>query len=120
MAASTEPRESVVRFDLAIQRSHILVYSGALVISLIGGALGVFPLRVEMAFFFWLAATAIALLFHELFRRRVPRMVLNVLWLATDIVLVTIAVFATGGINSPWYLFYLTAAAAAAFAANKP
>jgi signal transduction histidine kinase/CheY-like chemotaxis protein len=115
----SEPRESVVRFDLAIQKSHIFVYSAALIISLIARAFNVFSLRLGMALFFWVASSAIALLFHELFRRRFPRKVLNPLWLATDVILVTIAVFATGGISSPWYLFYLTAAAAAAFAAGK-
>src|SRR5947209_1240986 len=119
MPASTEPRESVVRFDLAIQKSHIFVYSSALVISLIGRAFGVFPLRLGMAVFCWVASSVIALLFHELIRRRYPRNILNLLWLTSDLVLVTGAVFATGGINSPWYLFYLTIAAAAAFASGK-
>jgi signal transduction histidine kinase/DNA-binding response OmpR family regulator len=119
MPASPDPRESVVRFDLAVQKSHIFVYSSALVVSLIGRALGVFPLRLGMAIFVWVAASTIALLFHELFRRRLPRTVLNPLWLASDVVLVTVAVFATGGIDSPWYLFYLTTGAAAAFAAGK-
>jgi signal transduction histidine kinase/CheY-like chemotaxis protein len=119
MVASSEPRESVVRFDLAVQKSHIYVYAGALVVSLIGSALGVFPLRFWPAIFCWVASSAIAVLFHELFRRRVSRNVLNPLWLATDVVLVTSAVFATGGINSPWYLFYLTIGAVAAFAAGK-
>ncbi|HEV8432002.1 MAG TPA: response regulator [Thermoanaerobaculia bacterium] len=119
MVASTDPRESVVRFDLAIQKSHIYVYSGALLVSLIGRAFGVFPLRLAMAAFCWVASSAIALLFYELFRRRHSRSVLNPLWLATDVILVTSAVFATGGINSPWYLFYLTIGAAAAFAVGK-
>src|SRR5881628_2081954 len=119
MPASTDPRESVVRFDLAFQKSHIFVYSGALVVSLIGRAFGVFPLRLGMAAFWWVASCAIALLFYELFRRRVSRDILNPLWLATDVILVTSAVFATGGINSPWYLFYLTIGAAAAFAVGK-
>ncbi len=119
MVAGTDARESVVRFDLAIQKSHIWVYSGALIVSLIGRAFGVFPLRIWMAVFCWVASSAIALLFHELFRRRYPRTVLNPLWLATDVILVTSAVFATGGITSPWYLFYLTIAAAAAFASGK-
>ncbi|HEY2091482.1 MAG TPA: response regulator [Thermoanaerobaculia bacterium] len=119
MVASNEPRESVVRFDLAVQKSHIFVYTGALAVSLIGSALGVFPLRIELAVFTWIASSAIAFLFYELFRRRISRDVLNPLWLTTDVILVTAAIFATGGIDSPWYLFYLTPAAAAAFAANK-
>ncbi|HEX3582497.1 MAG TPA: response regulator [Thermoanaerobaculia bacterium] len=119
MPASSEPRESVVRFDLAIQKSHLFVYAAALVVSLLGRAFGVFPLRLGAALFCWAASSAIALLFYELFRRRYPRSVLNPLWITTDVVLVTSAVFATGGINSPWYLFYLTIAAAAAFASGK-
>src|SRR5438045_1884293 len=120
MATANEPRESVVRFDLAVQKSHVFVYSAALVVSLIGRALGVFPLNLPSAIFCWVAASVIALLFHELYRRRrVPRMTLNPLWLATDVILCSTGVFATGGIDSPWYIWYLTAAAAAAFAVSK-
>src|SRR5260370_41784335 len=119
MPIPAEPRESVVRFDLAVQKSHIFVYTAALIVSLIGRALGAFPMRVGMAFICWIAASAIALLFHELFRRRLPRTVLNPLWLTTDIFFVTFGVLSTGGINSPWYFWYLTTAAAAAFAVSK-
>src|SRR5436305_13749233 len=104
MVASTEPRESVVRFDLAVQKSHLFVAAAALVVSLVASALDVFPLRVDMAIYAWLAATAIALLFHELFRRRLPRNVLNTLWLTSAVIFVTVAVFGTGGVHSPWYL----------------
>ncbi|HEY2322966.1 MAG TPA: response regulator [Thermoanaerobaculia bacterium] len=120
MVASTDPRESVVRFDLAIQKTRIFAYLASLIVSLIGRAFYVFPLLIGTVVAFSAAATAIALLFYELYRRRLPRNVLNPLWLASDVILVTVAIFATGGIDSPWYLFYLTPAAAAAFAANKP
>jgi signal transduction histidine kinase len=119
MAASSEPRESVVRFDLAVQRTRIFAYMAALIVSLIGHAFGAFPLRLGTALSSWVASLVIALLFYELFRRRLPRSALNPLWLVTDVILVTIATFATGGISSPWYIFYLTIAAAAAFAAGK-
>jgi len=119
MVASAEPRESVVRFDLAVQKSHLFVAAAALVVSLVASALDVFPLRVDMAIYAWVAGTAITLLFHELFRRRLPRNILNALWLTSDVIFVTVAIFATGGINSPWYLFYLSIAAAAAFAVGK-
>jgi signal transduction histidine kinase/CheY-like chemotaxis protein len=119
MPIPAEPRESVVRFDLAVQKSHIFVYTAALIVSLIGRAIGAFPMRVGMAFLCWTAASAIVLLFHELYRRRLPRTTLNPLWLTTDILFVTFCVFSTGGINSPWYFWYLTIAAAAAFAVSK-
>ena len=40
---------SVLRFDLAIQRNHILVYTLALLTGLAAMALGVFEMRIDIA-----------------------------------------------------------------------
>jgi signal transduction histidine kinase/CheY-like chemotaxis protein len=112
-------RDSLLRFDLAVQRNHLFVYTAALITSLIGRALGVFPLNVAAALTAWAAACAVAIAFYVLYKRGASRRVLNPLWLATDVLLVTVGVSATGGINSPWFLWYVSVAGAAAFASGK-
>ncbi|MBV9475704.1 MAG: response regulator [Acidobacteria bacterium] len=110
---------SVLRFDLAVQRNHLLVYTLGLLTSLAGRALGVFPLRLEVAFLVWGLACASSVLLSILFRRGVDRRHLNPLWLAIDVFFVTVGVYATGGIISPWFIWYMAASSVAAFAVGK-
>jgi signal transduction histidine kinase/DNA-binding response OmpR family regulator len=112
-------RESVRRFDLALQRSHILVYSAAAVTGLVGQWLHVFALRLALSLTLLAIAYVAALVFHELFRRGVNRRILNPIWLSFDVALVALGIYATGGIRSPWFIWYLPSAAAAAFASGK-
>jgi len=111
--------ESVRRFDLALQRSHLYVYTAATVTGLIAARLHVFELRFSIAATGWVIACTSALIFHELYRRGVSRQILNPLWLVVDIALVDAGIYATGGIHSPWFIWFLPIAAAAAFAAGK-
>jgi signal transduction histidine kinase/CheY-like chemotaxis protein len=111
--------ESVRRFDLALQRSHLYVFTAAAAISLIGSRLHVFELRFAIAATGWVAACTSALIFHELFRRGVSRQMLNPIWLVVDVSFVNVGIYATGGIRSPWFIWYLPIAAAAAFALGK-
>jgi len=108
-------RESVLRFDLNIQRRHILVYGASLLTAGIGALLKVFPLRLSVAIPAWIGACFATGLFYLLFKRGVDRRILNPLWMATDILFITIGLYATGGINSVWFIWYLTAAASAGF-----
>ena len=112
-------RESLLRFDLAVQRNHLYVYSAALVTSLIGRALGVFPMNLRLGFGVWLAACGFAALFHRLYRRGVRRTLLNPMWMATDTIFVSLGVYASGGIVSPWFVWYVATSGAAAFASGK-
>jgi signal transduction histidine kinase/CheY-like chemotaxis protein len=112
-------RESVLRFDLAMQKSHLLVYTVALVTSLIGRALGVFPLYLTVALAGWAGACACAIAMYVLFQRGVDRKWLTPIWIAVDIAFVTVGVAATGGIGSPWFIWYLAAASGTAFAVGK-
>ncbi|MEK6376169.1 MAG: response regulator [Acidobacteriota bacterium] len=112
-------RESVLRFDLAMQKSHLLVYTAAFITSLIGRALGVFTLNLTVALAAWLGACACAIAIYLLFLRGVDRKWLTPIWIAVDIAFVTIGVAATGGIGSPWFIWYLAAASGTAFGAGK-
>jgi len=119
-AADPVQGESVRRFDVALQRSHLLVYCAAALTGLIGGVwLHVFPVRVVLATIDLAAGFAAILVFMALFKRGVDRRVLNPLWMFVDIMAVNVGVYATDGINSPWFIWYLPVAAAAAFASGK-
>ena len=110
---------SVLRFDLAFQRNHLLVYSLALLTALAGKFLGVFPLRLDVAITYYLFACLSSVGLYFLFARGIDRRFLNPIWLTIDIFYVTLGVYVTGGIGSPWYIWYVASAAAAAFAIGK-
>jgi len=112
-------RESVLRFDLNVQRRHLLVHTAGLVTAAIGAVLGVFPLRLGIALPSWAGACTASVVFYWLFKRGADRRILNPLWLTVDIVFVTLGIWATGGIGSPWFIWYLTTAAAAAFVGGR-
>jgi signal transduction histidine kinase/DNA-binding response OmpR family regulator len=116
---SGDARASVLRFDLNIQRNQILVYTLGFLSGLAGKALGVFPLRLSVAVFIFLFSVGSALLFYDLFRRGIDRRILNPFWMANNVFLATIGVYASGGIVSPFYIWYTAAATAAAFAGGK-
>jgi signal transduction histidine kinase/DNA-binding response OmpR family regulator len=111
--------ESVLRFDLAVQRNRLLAYFAALLTSLTGRALGVFTLGVGAMFAFWIVSSALIVAFYFLYRAGVRREILNPLWIASDLVFITIGVYVTGGYTSPWYLWYLAPASGAAFVIGK-
>ena len=113
------PQSSVLRFDLAFQRNHLLVYTAALITALAGRALGVFPMRLDVAVAYYLFACATSGVLYFLFARGIDRRYLNPIWLAVDILYVTLGVYVTGGIGSPWFIWYVAASAAAAFAIGK-
>ena len=118
MSRAVEP-SSVLRFDLAIQRNHIFVYTLGTGMGLAGGALGVFPVRLRMAILVWALACVTAGLLYTLYQRGIDRRLLNPVWMTIDVLLATLGVYATGGIASPWFIWYASTATAAAFAAGK-
>jgi signal transduction histidine kinase/DNA-binding response OmpR family regulator len=118
MSNAPEP-SSVLRFDLANQRNHLLVYTLALLTALAARALGVIELRLGLSLALFALACASTVVFSILFRRGVKRHILNPLWMANDIVLITLGIYATGGIASPCYIWYIATASAASFAGGR-
>lgn len=112
-------RESILRFDLNVQRRHLLVYCAGLVTSAIGAAIGVFPLNAAVAVAICAGAAAGSGVFYWLYSRGVDRRLLNPLWMATDIAFITLGIYATGGLGSPWFIWYVTTTAAAAFVGGR-
>ncbi|HEY0372572.1 MAG TPA: response regulator, partial [Thermoanaerobaculia bacterium] len=87
--------------------------------ALIGRALGVFPLPLGLGFLVWGFACACVLTLYALYRRGLDRRYLNPVWMANDIVLLTLCVYITGGIHSPCFIWYGATASAAAFAGGR-
>ncbi len=112
-------RESILRFDLNIQRRHLLVYLAALVTSAIGALIGVFPMNAAIAVTLCAGAAAGSGVFYWLYWRGVDRRILNPLWMAVDIFAVTLGVYITGGLGSPWFIWYIATTAAAAFVGGR-
>ncbi|HYO75598.1 MAG TPA: response regulator [Thermoanaerobaculia bacterium] len=112
-------QSSVVRFDLAIQRNHIFVYSLSFLLGLAGGALGVYPVRRDLAVLVLVISCVSAGTLYALYKRGVNRRYLNPVWMTVDVICATLGVYATGGIISPWYVWYGAASSAAAFASGK-
>jgi signal transduction histidine kinase/DNA-binding response OmpR family regulator len=110
---------SVVRFDLAIQRNHVFVYTLGFFLGMAGQALGVYPIKLPVAIAVWLLASASAGVLTLLYRRGINRRYLNPVWMATDVICATLCVYGTGGIQSPWYIWFAATASAAAFASGK-
>ncbi|HEX6095284.1 MAG TPA: response regulator [Thermoanaerobaculia bacterium] len=119
MSTSGPEPSSVLRFDLAIQRNHLLVYTLALLTAFAGRALGVFPLHIGVALLVWGIACGSALVLYALYERGIDRRYLNPVWMANDILLLTLCVYITGGISSPCYIWYAATASAAAFAGGR-
>jgi signal transduction histidine kinase/CheY-like chemotaxis protein len=110
---------SVVRFDLAIQRNHLFVYSLGFLLGLAGRALGVYPVRIELALAVLAFSCSVNVALYRLYKRGINRRHLNPVWMASDVICVTLGVYATGGIISPWFIWYGAVASAAAFASGK-
>ena len=110
---------SVLRFDLAIQRNHLLVYTLGLLTALSGYALGVFPMQLGAALSLWALACTSAFVLHFLYQRGFDRRILNAIWMTNDILFVTIGVYATGGLASPYFIWYAATASSAAFAGGR-
>ncbi len=110
---------SVLRFDLAIQRNHLFVYTIAFLSAIAGRALGVFALSFAAATAIYLVACTSALTLTLLRRRGVDRRWVNPVWMIVDVALVTAGVHASGGSGTPAFIWYLAAATAAAFAIGR-
>ena len=119
MSDSRPAVSSVLRFDLAIQRNHFFVYTLALLAGFVGHFLGIFPANIPIALAIWAIGCFNAALLYNLYRRGVNRRYLNPIWMAADFLLVTGGVYATGGIDSPWFIWYVATSSAAAFASDK-
>jgi signal transduction histidine kinase/DNA-binding response OmpR family regulator len=117
---ATDPSDADrrLRFDLKLQRTRLSVHLLAAAIGVAGKLAGLIDADYLSGVALLGFAVASALVFHELYRAGAGQRLgldLTPLWMACDVFIVTTGVYLTGGIDSPWYLFYLSNTGAAAF-----
>ncbi len=114
--------ESLQRFLVAVQRSRLLVYAVAGALAITGKLTGIVDAPVGSGLGLLTTGVVTALACTLAYRHGVYRLGgadLHTLSLGVDTVLITWGVFITGGLGSPWYLWYLSNASAAAFAGGR-
>lgn len=108
-------REPLQRFKLAVQRNRIIFYTFAVGIALIFKLIGVFHIGYSVIIGIWAVAVASAYALRAVYAKW-WRLALDPVWFVLDAALVTFAVYATGGANSPWFPWYVASMGGAAVA----
>lgn len=115
---TTQTEDSLLRFSLATQRSRAGVYCLTVLLALFGKATRVFPAKLGAITLVAIAGFLSCIAFYELYKHQLDRqwkINLAPFWLVTDTFLITGGVFVSGGWDSPWFIWYLSNSAAAAF-----
>jgi signal transduction histidine kinase/CheY-like chemotaxis protein len=113
--------DGLLRFNLAMQRSRAFVYLFALGFGTMAIRVGVLEGSLLLGYAVIGVGVASAILLYMAYRAGLDRRLgWNIFWLGmlVDVAAVTMGVYYTGGVRSPWYLFYLAISASAAFAAG--
>jgi signal transduction histidine kinase/DNA-binding response OmpR family regulator len=113
----TADSPGLLRFRLAMQRTRLWVYVVGWLLAFLFKYLGALDIRYGHSIIA-LPGIGSALLFMALYKRGVT-WARNWQWEVIDIALITWGVGISGGINSPWYIWYLTIAGAAAFVSGR-
>ena len=110
-------QDGLLRFNLAMQRSRAFVYIAALAFGTLAIRAGVLRGSVVHGFAIVAAGVGSAIVFYYVYKARLDRAVrwnIHWIWLLFDTAAVTAGVHMSGGVSSPWYLFYLAISACAA------
>ncbi len=113
----TAESPGLLRFRLAMQRTRLWVYVFGWGLAFLFKYLGALDIRYGNSVIA-IPGVASALLFMLLYRRDAA-WVRNWHWVVIDIALITWGVGISGGIDSPWFIWYLTIAGAAAFVSGR-
>lgn len=114
--------DSALRFNLAFHRTRAFLYLAMYPVAGISIAVGLHTISiVQIVLTITIAfASSIGIyVFYWTGYDQDLEVNLNPVWMAMDVAFITWGVAATGGIDSPWFVWYLTNAAAAAFAGGK-
>lgn len=119
MPTETKQKEdSLLRFNLATQRSRAAIYLLIAFLALFGTATRVIPIRLGWIAILVVAGLLSCIAFYELYQNKVDRqwnVNLAPFWLVLDTFMTTAGVLVSGGWQSPWFIWYLSNSAAAAF-----
>ncbi len=121
MSARQQIEEGRLSVHLAVQRSRGIAFVGMYAVAMIGWLAGILEFDHRWAHTLAVVAIGSAVVFHELYRRRLDRrwkVELHVVWMACDVAFITWMVYLTHGSSSLWMVWYLTNTAAAAFVAG--
>jgi signal transduction histidine kinase/CheY-like chemotaxis protein len=104
-----------------MQRSRAFVYLFALAFGTLAIRAGVLSGSLSYGYSIVAGGVGTAIVFYYVYRARLDRKLgwsLYWIWLLLDTAAVTAGVYMSGGVRSPWYLFYLAISACAAFTAG--
>ena len=112
------PPETIKRFHLGIQKSRVIAYATSFAAFFVPKFFGVFVAPVWQALALFVAVVASIALFYYAYLREFDRRLgiqLAPIWIASDVAFTAIAIHITGGAESPWFVWYVGPAGAAAF-----
>ena len=111
-----------LRFQLAVQRSRMVVYTVGWFSGLAADLGGVLHADHVQGVSLVMVAYLSGALFAQAYRRGLDRRLgfdLAPFWLGLDVLLTSWGVSLTGGASSPWFIWYLATASAAAFVLGR-
>ncbi|MBZ0111392.1 MAG: hypothetical protein K8J08_02920, partial [Thermoanaerobaculia bacterium] len=106
---------AALRLRLIVQRERATIFTLALVVAMGLRLAGFLDVPYRQIGFLVLLTNASALILIYLYRRGVPHLWLDLCWMGLDIYFISYAVYFTGGVESPWYPWYLPVISGAAF-----
>ena len=110
--------DSRFRFDIAIQKTRFALYCSSYLIGVVALKLGVISIDFVLGTILVAVAIVSSLVIAHLHKAGFEQKTgINLLyvWTCLDIIAISTGVFMMGGLESPWFLWYLTVWAAAAF-----
>jgi signal transduction histidine kinase len=106
---------SEVRLRLLVQKQRAAIFSLALAVAVGLRLVGLLEVSYGQIAILVIVSNCSALILTYLYRQGVPRGLLDLCWLGLDVYFVSLAVYFTGGAESPWYPWYLPVISGAAF-----
>ena len=110
-----------VRFRLAVQTSRIAAYTLGCGVGVLSRAIGVLDIRYVDGLVVFAIGVSSALVVYRVNQRGIggkAQRALDAAWMALDVAIMTWGVYLSGGIRSPFYIWYLAAASSVAFVAG--
>lgn len=116
-SAQTNPGTKELRVALAAQRDRLIAFSLSGLVAVLANLAGVLDVNYPVSLTLLATGLLSVWFFHYAAKRsfrKTGRVRLVGWWLAFDIAIITAMVPFTGGVSSPWWIWYLTCAGTAA------
>jgi signal transduction histidine kinase/CheY-like chemotaxis protein len=122
VASIATTQDGLRRFNRAVQRSRGTTFLITFLVFVVGRVSGVISGSVPLYALLTVLAVGSAWFFHALYARGIDRRLpfpLHRVWMAIDVIFLSISIPLTGGLDSPWYIWQLSNVAAAAFVCGR-